>query len=100
MTPDWAPTARAQVHLHAAMCLIRDGHIDDGASHARQAITALPGPRRTTFVVHLARAMLDAVPDGEQGRPAVPDLAELITAPAGPVPWWTRDRSDPTVTDP
>ncbi|WP_194822203.1 helix-turn-helix domain-containing protein [Micromonospora sp. S-DT3-3-22] len=83
--PDWAPAARAQVHLHSAMCLIRDGHLDDGANHARQAITVLPESRRTTLVVHLARAALDAVPHSEQRRPAVTDLRELITA-CGPVP--------------
>jgi len=80
LTPEWEPAARAQVHLHTAMCLIRDGHLDDGANHARQAISALPESRRTTFVVHLARTALDTVPDGEQHRPAVADLREVIAA--------------------
>ncbi|WP_307871071.1 helix-turn-helix transcriptional regulator [Micromonospora sp. C51] len=84
LIPDWTPAARAQVHLHAAMCLIRDGHLNDGANHAGQAIAALPRSRRTALVVRLGHAVLDAVPEGQRHRPAVIGLHEVLTASASP----------------
>lgn len=77
---DWTPAARAQVHLHTAMCLIRDDDLDDGAHRARQAITELPPSRRNALVLRLGHAVLDAVPEGERHRPSVTGLREVITA--------------------
>ncbi|MFI9530997.1 helix-turn-helix domain-containing protein [Micromonospora rosaria] len=84
LMPGWAPAARAQVHLHTAMCLIRDGHLDDGASHAEQAITALPQSRRTALVVRLGHVVLDAVPEQQRRRSSVAGLREILTASASP----------------
>lgn len=85
LTPEWAPSSRAQVRLHTAMCLVRDGDLDAGADHAQRVITALPPSRQTALVLRVGQAVLDAVPAGERSRPAVAGLREAIAASAGPV---------------
>jgi transcriptional regulator with XRE-family HTH domain len=77
-----SPRSRAQIQLHTATCLVRDGHIDEGANHAQTTLEALPHTHRTAMVLGVAAKVLEAVPSGEHRRPPVRALEELISAPA------------------
>lgn len=84
LIPSTAPRSRAQVQLHVARCLVRAGHITDGARHAGAVYTALPAEQRTALVNGVARQVLDAIPGTERSRPVVKDLDELLIPPTYP----------------
>jgi hypothetical protein len=75
--------ARALVQLHQAMCLIANGHLDDGGLHAQRAIEGLPSSQRTTLVMQFGQRVLRKVPIGERDRPAVAGFYEILAPPSG-----------------
>jgi len=83
--PATFPRARAQMQLHAARCMIIDGYLDDGATHALAAIGAVPVVHRTALVLDMGRKVLDQVPVPERERSAVAGLQEMLALPAGTV---------------
>ncbi|MDG4833976.1 helix-turn-helix transcriptional regulator [Solwaraspora sp. WMMD1047] len=77
--------SRAQVQLHAARCMVIDGYLDEGASHAQTVIDAVPVAHRTAMVLDMGRKVLDQVPVVERERSALAELREMLALPAGPV---------------
>ncbi|QOC95366.1 XRE family transcriptional regulator [Micromonospora craniellae] len=77
---------RAQVQLHQAVCLIREGDIPDGLRLATDLLDALPGEHRNELLLTVARQVVDAVPGSERRRPAYGDLTAIVGA-KGCGPW-------------
>ncbi|WP_433657992.1 hypothetical protein ACQPW1_39590 [Nocardia sp. CA-128927] len=71
-----------QIYLQHALCLVRSGGHEDGASHATETIEGLRSDYRTRFVMGLGEQVLAAVPPERRHRPAVKDLHEVLRADA------------------
>ncbi|MFI6168880.1 hypothetical protein ACIBCN_19015 [Nocardia sp. NPDC051052] len=67
-----------QIHLQHALCLVRSGDHDDGASRATETLASLPSDYRTRFVMGLGEQVLAAVPRDHRHHPAVKDLHEVL----------------------
>ncbi|GGL18958.1 hypothetical protein GCM10012284_61920 [Mangrovihabitans endophyticus] len=72
--------SRAQIELHRAECLIRDGDIGDGIRQAVTALGVLPGGRRRRFVLEVAAKVSEAIPDKERRRPDALDFRDQLAA--------------------
>ncbi|QXJ21941.1 helix-turn-helix domain-containing protein [Actinomadura graeca] len=79
-SPDRAP-ALAQVSLHAATTMVRQGDIGDGIAHAERTFTGLPVAHRHRGIRVIAKRVLDAVPEAEAGRPVVAEYRERLAQP-------------------
>ncbi|GAA4725927.1 hypothetical protein [Phytohabitans rumicis] len=84
--PPTEQRARALVQLHQAMCLIADGHLDDGSLHAQHTIGALPTSQRTALVMQVGHRVLNTVPAGERDRSSVTGLYEMLALPSARSP--------------
>jgi hypothetical protein len=72
---------RAQVLLHRATCMVRDGDIAGGLGFATDVLDRLPSQHRTEPVHAIGRQTLAALPAAEQGRAQATELAaRLATA--------------------
>ncbi|GLX06655.1 helix-turn-helix transcriptional regulator [Microbispora sp. NBRC 16548] len=76
--PTWAARAITQVELHRAVVAIREGHTEDGISHARSVLRALPPEQHTMFVRETANDVLRTVPLAEAHRPPVLEYRQLL----------------------
>lgn len=72
----------AQIHLHRAACLIKDGHVSEGARYATDALDALPTGHRSVLVQRVAHDALSAVPDSARTLPAVVEYRDRLAAQA------------------
>jgi hypothetical protein len=72
---------RAQVHLHQALRLMLDGEPAEGVRHALETLVALPEAQRIEVVLHIARAVVQAVPEAECNAEQPTRLRQLLTAP-------------------
>ncbi|MBQ1049477.1 helix-turn-helix transcriptional regulator [Micromonospora sp. C51] len=71
---------RAQVQLHKAACLVRDGDIPDGLRLAADLLDGLPAEHRNELLLTVARQVADAVPAGERRRSAYGELTARVGA--------------------
>ncbi|WP_248823141.1 hypothetical protein [Frankia umida] len=62
---------RALVHLEQAACLLHDGEIAAGASHAAQVLLDLPAQQRDGIIVSRAREIAQAVTPRDGWLPAI-----------------------------
>jgi hypothetical protein len=69
---------RAELELHRACCLVRDGETAAGLATAMRTLVELPDRCHTEFLYDAARRVLCAVRAGDLGRPAVRDYRELL----------------------
>jgi hypothetical protein len=69
---------RSQVQMHRAACMVRDGDIDHGMTHAAATLTGLPAYARGNFVLTVADTVLATVPGRERTRPEVAQYKELL----------------------
>ncbi|MGH3664078.1 MAG: helix-turn-helix domain-containing protein [Micromonosporaceae bacterium] len=77
--PDSMFRERAQMRMHRAACLVRDGEIADGIEHARNTIENLPdGHQSNELVMAVGRKVLEAVPKSERSRDTVLELARMM----------------------
>jgi hypothetical protein len=84
LVPDgyWLPYA--DLELRGAMCLVAGGDPSEGARHVVRTVEALPAAFRQSIVVRRAAAgVLDLVPAGAAGVPAVAEARELLALPSG-----------------
>ncbi|MEM7676543.1 MAG: helix-turn-helix domain-containing protein [Myxococcota bacterium] len=70
------------VQLHEAMCMARQGHIDDASQAAIAALDALPIEHRSPFVQQMSRQFLEAIPASQQKRIAVVDFIDRLKSPS------------------
>jgi hypothetical protein len=89
--PDHMFRARAQVRLHQAVGMVKNGDFQTGAAHACQILAELPDGQRTEMVLQVARSVAQAIPQTERRRPEATALRELLHSagtrpelPAGP----------------
>lgn len=85
MHPDQRTRGCAQVRLHQALHLVRQGDTVEGARHARRVVAGLPVPQRSEMVLEIARHVVNAVPAADRGRPEVAELRDVLTRPEGSV---------------
>jgi tetratricopeptide (TPR) repeat protein len=78
--------SRALVQLHQAMCLVSEGHINDGTRHAESIISSLPSAQRTALIMEIGHQVLRAVPNNARGRPSAYGLYEILALPPGQSP--------------
>ena len=69
---------RTQVQLHQANCLIRNGFVSEGLSHAVDSLHALPLRRHTHSLYYIARRVAAVVPEAEARRPVVAGLLDTM----------------------
>jgi transcriptional regulator with XRE-family HTH domain len=69
---------RAQVQLHHAAAMIRQGQIPDGLQLAADLINELPAEDQNELVRTVARQVMAAVPSRERGRTAYHELRDCI----------------------
>jgi transcriptional regulator with XRE-family HTH domain len=73
--------SRAQLELHRAVALVRNGETDGAMHHAGRVLEATPTAARGQLVFSVARNVLDLVPVNSRHRPAVrafhDDLVEM-----------------------
>jgi hypothetical protein len=74
---------RAQVALHRAACLVRDGSVDEGLSHATATLDGVPAYARGRFVGTVAESVLATVPASEHRRPSVRDYQHAVATMTG-----------------
>ena len=74
---------RAQVQLHYAGAMIRQGHIPDGLRLAADLIDELTAEDQNELVRTVARRVMAAVPSGERNRVAYHELRDRV-APRRP----------------
>jgi hypothetical protein len=67
---------RAQVQLHHAAALIRDGCIREGLRRAAVVLDDLPTAQHNRRLLSVARQVISAVPDGERQQAAYRELAD------------------------
>jgi hypothetical protein len=72
---------RAQVQLHQALRLMLDGEPAEGVRHALETLAALPDAQRIEVVLHVARAVVQAVPESERHAEQPTRLRQLLSAP-------------------
>jgi transcriptional regulator with XRE-family HTH domain len=93
----------AQIQLHRALCLVREGDVTGGADSAHTTLTSLPAEHHTQPVVDLGQRVLDAVPMRARRRPAVTEYADYLGESgvrAGPPPSPAPQRYPPRPTLP
>ncbi|MER7166736.1 XRE family transcriptional regulator [Micromonospora sp. NPDC000207] len=78
--PEAQRRLRAQVELHRAAGLVRDGHVSEGVRHAVAQVDGLPAAERVTSLRVVAGRVIEAVPLAERRRPQVAELRELTAA--------------------
>lgn len=66
------------MHLDQAACLLHDGEIAAGASHAAQVLLDLPAQQRDGIIVSRAREIAQAVTPRDRTLPSVRDLHDLL----------------------
>jgi hypothetical protein len=76
--PGTRTISRSQIGLHRAECLIKDGHLADGARHATNALQSVPMERRKRLVLRVAAKVWDSIPDSERKRPESLELRAAI----------------------
>lgn len=76
----------AQVRLHQALCLTRQGAVAEGSRHACRVLTELPEPQHRDMVHEVARQVIQAVPPDDRRRPEVRELLELLHLLGQPEP--------------
>ena len=69
---------RAQMLLHRATCMVRDGDIAGGLGYATDVLDRLPSQHRTEHVLVIGRQTLAALPAVEQGRSEATELAARL----------------------
>jgi hypothetical protein len=76
----------ANVQLHAALCTVMQGGIDQGVRRAAAVLDALPASHQSQMITETGRMVLQAVPIDQRQRPAVGELREVLslTAPRPP----------------
>ena len=74
---------RAQVELHRALGLVKNGDGPAGANHAQRIVSGLPETQRIEVVLEVARSVVRAVPGHQQRQPEVEALRELLRTSAG-----------------
>jgi hypothetical protein len=76
----------ANVQLHAALCTVMQGGIDQGVRRAAAVLDALPASHQSQMITETGRMVLQAVPIDQRQRPAVGELCEVLslTAPRPP----------------
>lgn len=71
----------SQVQLHRAACMIMDGYVEEGITHATTILQGLPTDlRHDALVSNLAHAALTAVPAPARTLAPVADYRHLLTA--------------------
>ena len=73
---------RAQVLLHRATSMVRDGDIAGGLGYATDALDGLPSQHRTERVHAIGRQTLAALPAAERGRAEATELAARLVSGA------------------
>jgi transcriptional regulator with XRE-family HTH domain len=68
--------------LHLAVCLVKNGDLTEGLSHAQSAITKLPAPHRTQTILNHGRDVLNAVPEKHREQPDAQDYRDWLNAAA------------------
>ncbi|GAA2398272.1 hypothetical protein GCM10010191_01230 [Actinomadura vinacea] len=78
----------ANVRLHEALCTVVNGGTDQGAHLAATLLDSLPAAHRSQMITETGNTVLRAVPYGQQDRPAVRALREVLakTAPKPALP--------------
>jgi transcriptional regulator with XRE-family HTH domain len=76
------PRERALIGLHQAACLVQDGNITDGVTHAERILEGLPTEHHTRLVRIIAGKVLEAVPETETSKPSVSGYRERLALPS------------------
>jgi transcriptional regulator with XRE-family HTH domain len=85
--PEGKYRGRAQINLHHATCLIRDGDPTSGIAEAISVMEGLPVEARGDRFVHrIASGALAGVPTASHRTDAVRHYRALLALPAGPTP--------------
>ncbi|MEO3862656.1 helix-turn-helix transcriptional regulator [Acrocarpospora sp. B8E8] len=71
------------MRLHAALCTVVNGGIDEGIQQAATAVDSLPKTYRNGMVMETARRVLHAVPLPQRERPAVGEFREVLAIAPG-----------------
>lgn len=71
--------AVVKVQLHEALCLVRNGDIDEGTKHATVVLDACPPQYRYHTIMATGRSVLGVIPRNEQHRPIVNELRQMLT---------------------
>jgi tetratricopeptide (TPR) repeat protein len=80
LIPEADYTDLAFVHIDRATCLAQDGDALGAAEYLTQTLTPLSEEQRRGIISLRARDVVHALPAGEQRRPEVTDLIDLLSA--------------------
>jgi hypothetical protein len=75
---DWA-----MIRLNRAVCLIRDGNVDEGLSYAAQTLAQLDGVKRQGIITGRARELLAGLTAGQRDSRAGRDFRGLVEDTTG-----------------
>nr|WP_225878618.1 hypothetical protein [Spongiactinospora rosea] len=64
--------------LHAALCTVVNGGVDEGAREASEAFASLPGSYRNVMITETGRRVLRAVPIDQKNQGAVREFRALL----------------------
>jgi hypothetical protein len=69
---------RTNVHLHAALCTVVQGGVDEGLRQAATTIDTLTPAYRSRHIIETGHIVLRAVPRDQQDRPSVAEFREVL----------------------
>jgi transcriptional regulator with XRE-family HTH domain len=73
---------RAQLQLHRASCVIRQGDIADGLRYAADTLDALPTDQHNALLYEVCRRVMHATPHSERQRTEYGELRERLAPPS------------------